>query len=79
MPLDTEKTIGSHGLEQGGANLGNDYTNGAPHIEQNQTTNVGKKGTTVDGNSNARHDLTSGYTPEQMEEVRKQQQEKENK
>lgn len=42
MPRDTSD-IGSHGLEQGGANLGNDYSRpitSARH-EQNTTTNVG--------------------------------------
>ena len=42
MPLD--KTIGSQGLEQGGPNLGNDYTRPGGHIEQNETTNVGSHG-----------------------------------
>jgi hypothetical protein len=44
MPRD--KTIGSQGLEQGGPNLGNDYTRPAGHVEQNQTTNVGSKAKT---------------------------------
>ncbi len=43
MPRDTSD-IGSQGLEQGGANLGNDYSRPitTERHEQNTTTNVGK-------------------------------------
>lgn len=42
MPRNTSD-IGSHGLEQGGANLGNDYSRPitSNRNEQNTTTNVG--------------------------------------
>ena len=42
MPRNTSD-IGSHGLEQGGANLGNDITRriSTDRNEQNTTTNVG--------------------------------------
>ena len=39
--VNTDKTIGAQGLEQGGANLGNDYSVPTHHVEQNETTNVG--------------------------------------
>ena len=39
--VNTDKTIGAQGLEQGGANLGNDYSRPTKHVEQNETTNVG--------------------------------------
>jgi hypothetical protein len=42
MPRDTSD-IGTHGLEQGGGNLGNDYSRPVTteRNEQNTTTNVG--------------------------------------
>lgn len=54
MPRDTSD-IGSHGLEQGGGNLGNDYSRPitSDRNEQNTTTNVGS-GTNEDAaNENA--------------------------
>lgn len=44
------RTIGSQGLEQGGANLGNDHTRPTPHMEQNETTNVGSHPNTDNDN-----------------------------
>ncbi|HEX8332083.1 MAG TPA: hypothetical protein VF622_05645 [Segetibacter sp.] len=54
MPRDTSD-IGSHGLEQGGANLGNDITRriSTDRNEQNTTTNVGSGSTENAGNENA--------------------------
>jgi hypothetical protein len=46
--VNTDKTIGAEGLEQGGANLGNDYSTPTRHVEQNETTNVGKGNTSDD-------------------------------
>ncbi len=62
MPLD--KTIGSQGLEQGGANLGNDYSRPSGHVEQNETTNVGSHGTTTD-----KEEDTDGATPDKVKTV----------
>lgn len=54
MPRDTDD-IGSHGLEQGGANLGNDISRpiSTDRKEQNTTTNVGSGSTENTGNENA--------------------------
>ena len=54
MPRDTSD-IGSHGLEQGGGNLGNDYSRPVTteRNEQNTTTNVGSGSTENPGNENA--------------------------
>lgn len=54
MPRDTSD-IGSHGLEQGGSNLGNDITRriSTDRNEQNTTTNVGSGSTENPGNENA--------------------------
>jgi hypothetical protein len=54
MPRDTSD-IGSHGLEQGGGNLGNDYSRPitTDRNEQNTTTNVGSGSTENTGNENA--------------------------
>jgi hypothetical protein len=54
MPRDTSD-IGSHGLEQGGANLGNDISRPitTDRNEQNTTTNVGSGSTENAGNENA--------------------------
>jgi hypothetical protein len=43
MPRRHDDGIGSHGLEQGGANLGNDYSRpiATDRNEQNTTTNIG--------------------------------------
>jgi hypothetical protein len=43
MPRRRDDGIGSHGLEQGGANLGNDYSRPitTDRNEQNSTTNIG--------------------------------------
>ena len=51
MPRDTSD-IGSSGLEQGGGNLGNDYSRRVTtdRNEQNTTTNVGSSGTSADEN-----------------------------
>ena len=46
--VNTDKTIGAQGLEQGGANLGNDYSRPTHHVEQNETTNVGSEANTSD-------------------------------
>ncbi len=49
-------TIGSQGLEQGGPNLGNDYSRPitTEKNEQNSTTNVGSSSS--EGNENANND-----------------------
>ncbi len=54
MPRDTTD-IGSQGLEQGGANLGNDISRpvSTDENEQNTTTNVGSGSTENTGNENA--------------------------
>lgn len=53
MPRRHDDGIGSHGLEQGGANLGNDYSRpiATDRNEQNTTTNIGNL--PQDNNSNA--------------------------
>jgi len=53
MPRDTSD-IGSHGLEQGGGNLGNDHSRPitTERNEQNTTTNVGSGSTENPGNEN---------------------------
>ena len=50
--VNTDATIGAQGLEQGGANLGNDYSQPTKHVEQNETTNIGSHGTTSNDDVN---------------------------
>jgi len=69
MPLD--KTIGSQGLEQGGANLGNDYSRPSTHVEQNETTNVGSHGKVKD-ESDKKKKPADGYSPDEVEESKQQ-------
>ncbi len=63
MPVD--KTIGSQGLEQGGANLGNDYSRPSGHTEQSETTNVGSHGTANDDKKKN----TEGAIPDKVKTV----------
>jgi len=67
--VNTDKTIGAEGLEQGGANLGNDYSRPSSHVEQNETTNVGSHGTTSDDELNVQKS-EYGVSPNITEEIK---------
>ena len=65
MPRDTSD-IGSHGLEQGGANLGNDYSRPVTteRNEQNTTPAVGSGSTENPGNEDADTEAGDGSMPD---------------
>ena len=66
--VNTDKTIGGQGLEQGGANLGNDYSRPSRHVEQNETTNIGSHGTTGRKDVNVQ-ETEYGVSPHITEEI----------
>jgi len=67
--VNTDKTIGAQGLEQGGANLGNDYSRPTKHVEQNETTNVGPEGNVSDDALNIQKS-EYGISPNITEEIK---------